>query len=83
MRKPTIHDIKEVVNNKWKEELLEGLDDVKKAIDESDTAESMIVMIKLDGNYVRFSSKITDTMALLAQLELLKYDILQRMKKED
>lgn len=83
MSKPTIHDIKEVVNNKWKEELLEGLDDVKKAIDESDTAESMIVMIKLDGNYVRFSSKITDTMALLAQLELLKYDILQRMKKED
>ena len=83
MSKPTIHDIKEVVNNKWKEELLEGLDDVKKAIDESDTAESMIVMIKLDGNYVRFSSKITDTMALLAQLELLKYDILQRIKKED
>ena len=83
MSKPTIHDIKEVVNNKWKEELLEGLDDVKKAIDESDTAESMIVMIKLDGKYVRFSSKITDTMALLAQLELLKYDILQRMKKED
>ena len=83
MSKPTIHDIKEVVNNKWKEELLEGLDDVKKAIDESDTAESMIVMIKLDGNYVRFSSKITDTMALLAQLELLKYDIMKRMKKED
>ena len=83
MSKPTIHDINEVVNNKWKEELVEGLDDVKKAIDESDTAESMIVMIKLDGNYVRFSSKITDTMALLAQLELLKYDILQRMKKED
>ncbi len=79
----TLTDIKEVVNNKWKEELIEGLDDVKKAIDESDTAESMIVMIKLDGNYVRFSSKITDTMALLAQLELLKYDILQRMKKED
>jgi len=79
----TLTDIKEVVNNKWKEELVEGLDDVKKAIDESDTAESMIVMIKLDGNYVRFSSKITDTMALLAQLELLKYDILQRMKKED
>ena len=79
----TLTDIKEVVNNKWKEELIEGLDDVKKAINESDTAESMIVMIKLDGNYVRFSSKITDTMALLAQLELLKYDILQRMKKED
>ena len=79
----TLTDIKEVVNNKWKEELIEGLDDVKKAINESDTAESMIAMIKLDGNYVRFSSKITDTMALLAQLELLKYDILQRMKKED
>jgi hypothetical protein len=79
----TLTEIREVVDSKWKEELVEGLDEVKKAIDEADTAESMIVMVKLNGNYVRFSSKINDTMSLIAQLELLKYDIMKRMKKED
>ena len=83
MSKPTIHDIKEVVNNKWREELLEGLDEVKEAINDAETAESMLVMVKLNGNYVRFSSHISDTMPLIAQLELLKYDIMKRMKKED
>ena len=83
MSKPTLHDIKEVVNNKWREELLEGLDEVKQAIKEAEIAESMLVMVKLNGNYVRFSSQITDTMPLIAQLELLKYDIMKRMKKED
>lgn len=79
----TLTEIKEVVNNKWREELLEGLEEVKKAIKEADTAESMLVMVKLNGNYVRFSSQISDTMPLIAQLELLKYDIMKRMKKED
>lgn len=79
----TITEIREVVDTKWKEELVAGLEDVKEAIEEADTAESMIVMVKLNGNYVRFSSTINDTMALIAQLELLKYDILKRMKKED
>lgn len=79
----TLTEIREVVDSKWKEELVEGLDEVKKAIDEANTAESMIVMVKLNGNYVRFSSKINDTMSLIAQLELLKYDIMKRMKKED
>ena len=81
MSKPTLHDIKEVVNNKWREELIEGLDEVKQAINEADTAESMLVMVKLNGNYVRFSSHISDTMPLIAQLELLKYDIMKRMKR--
>ena len=78
-----IGDIREVVNTKLREELLYGLDEVKSAIEEADRAESMLVMVKLDGNYVRFSSKINDTMALIAQLELLKFDILKRMKKDD
>ena len=78
-----IEDIREVVNTKLREELLNGIDEIKSAIKEADRAESMLVMIKLDGNYVRFSSKINDTMALIAQLEILKFDILKRMKKDD
>ena len=79
----TLTEIKSIVSDKHKKELLEGLAEVKEQIQKADTAESMVLMVKLNGDYVRFSSKITDTMALLAQLELLKYDILQRMKKED
>lgn len=76
-------DIKAVVNDRSKKELLEGLKDVIEEIKEADTAESMLVMIKLNGNYVRFSSQLNDTMALIAQLELLKFDIMKRMKQED
>ena len=76
-------DIKAVVNDRSKKELLEGLKNVIEEIKEADTAESMLVMVKLNGNYVRFSSQLSDTMALIAQLELLKFDIMKRMKQED
>ena len=79
----TIKEIKSIVDGKNKNEMLEGLNEVKQAIEESRTADSMVVMIKLDGNYVRFSSSIGNTMELVAQLELLKYDVMRRMKKED
>lgn len=76
-------DIKAVVNDRSKKELLEGLKEVIEEIKEADTAESMLVMVKLNGSYVRFSSQLNDTMALIAQLELLKFDIMKRMKQED
>tara|TARA_B100000424_G_scaffold255444_1_gene234415 strand:+ start:1209 stop:1460 length:252 start_codon:yes stop_codon:yes gene_type:complete len=79
----TIKELKSIVDGKNKNEMLEGLNEVKQAIEESRTADSMVVMIKLDGNYVRFSSSIGNTMELVAQLELLKYDVMRRMKKED
>lgn len=79
----TLTEIKTIVDTKWKEELMAGLEEVKDAIEEADTAENMIVMLKLNGEYVRFSSSINDTMAMIAQLELLKYDVMKRMKKED
>lgn len=79
----TLTEIKTIVDTKWKEELMAGLEEVKHAIEEADTAENMIVMLKIDGEYVRFSSSINDTMAMIAQLELLKYDVMKRMKKED
>ena len=79
----TLTEIKAIVDTKWKEELMAGLEEVKHAIEEADTAENMIVMLKIDGEYVRFSSSINDTMAMIAQLELLKYDVMKRMKKED
>tara|TARA_Y100000004_G_scaffold196993_1_gene269182 strand:- start:3903 stop:4154 length:252 start_codon:yes stop_codon:yes gene_type:complete len=79
----SIKEIKSIVDGKNKKDMLEGLTEVKQAIEESSTADSMIVMIKLNGDYVRFSTSIENTMELVAQLELLKYDVMKRMKKED
>ena len=79
----TLTEIKSIVSDKHKKELLEGLAEVKEQIQKADTAESMVLMVKLNGDYVRFSTSIGNTMDLVAQLELLKYDIIKRMKREE
>ena len=79
----TLTEIKSIVNDKHKKELLEGLAEVKEQIQKADTAESMVLMVKLNGDYVRFSTSIGNTMDLVAQLELLKYDVIKRMKREE
>lgn len=79
----TLKEIKSIVNDKHKKELLEGLAEVKEQIQKADTAESMVLMVKLNGDYVRFSTSIGNTMDLVAQLELLKYDVIKRMKREE
>ncbi len=79
----TLTEIKSIVSDKHKKELLEGLAEVKEQIQKADTAESMVLMVKLNGDYVRFSTSIGNTMDLVAQLELLKYDVIKRMKREE
>ena len=73
----TLNEIKSIVNDKHKKELWEGLAVVKEQIQKADTAESMVLMVKLNGDYVRFSTSIGNTMDLVAQLELLKYDVIK------
>lgn len=79
----TLTEIKSIVSDKHKKELLKGLAEVKEQIQKADTAESMVLMVKLNGDYVRFSTSIGNTMDLVAQLELLKYDVIKRMKREE
>ena len=40
-----------------------------------------MLMVKVDNQYMRFSSKISDVMELISQLELMKHDCMQRMEK--
>ena len=65
-------------NNK-KQRVLEILDKVSDAVKENPSAEELLVMVKLDGEYVRFSSILEDSTETIAILELLKYDIMKRM----
>ena len=65
-------------NNK-KQRILEILDKVANAVKENPSAEELLVMVKLDGEYVRFSSILENSTETVAILEMLKYDIMKRM----
>ena len=65
-------------NNK-KQRILEILDKVSTAVKEDPSAEEVLVMVKLGGEYVRFSSILENSTETVAILEMLKYDIMKRM----
>lgn len=65
-------------NNK-KQRILEILSKVSNAVKENSTAEELLVMVKLDGEYVRFSSLLDNSTETIAILEMLKHDIIRRM----
>ena len=73
-------NLTQVVEDKRKAEVL---DIMQKAIDkvENDGASNVLILLKTDGVYSRFSTSIDDVMEVIAQLEVLKYDILQRMNQ--
>ena len=65
-------------NNK-KQRILEILDKVSTAVKEDPSAEEVLVVVKLGGEYVRFSSILDNSTETVAILEMLKYDIMKRM----
>jgi len=68
----------QVLKNK-KVRVLEILGKVQTAIQETATVEEVLVMVKLDGEYVRFSSILDNSTETIAILEMLKHDIIRRM----
>ena len=62
-----------------KQRILEILDKVSTAVDEDPSAEELLVMVKLGGEYVRFSSMLESSTETIAILEMLKHDIIKRM----
>jgi len=66
-------------HNDKKQRILEILSKVSTAVKENPTAEELLVMVKLDGEYVRFSSILENSTETVAILEMLKYDIMKRM----
>ena len=74
-----VTNLTQVVEDKRKAEVL---DIMQRAIDkiESEGASNVLILLKTDGVYSRFSTSIDDVMEVIAQLEVLKYDILMRMQ---
>jgi len=75
----TVTNLTEIVTDKRKSEVVDIL---QKAMDkvESEGASNVLILLKTDGVYSRFSTSIDDVMEVIAQLEVLKYDILMRMQ---
>jgi len=46
---------------------------------DTERVESLLILIKSDGRYTRYSTSIEDVTDVLGQLEILKADILRRM----
>jgi hypothetical protein len=73
-----VTNLTEVVENKRKAEVVEMLQSAMNKV-EQEGASNVLILMKTDGVYTRFSTKMDDVMEILAQLEVLKYDILRRM----
>lgn len=58
------------------------IDMLQTAMDDTEAnATEVLVLMKKGGTYTRYSTDIDDAMEVIAQLEILKYDILRRMYK--
>ena len=74
-------NIREIKREPKNKEVLHTLELARKTISKADSASSFMLMVKVDNQYMRFSSKISDVMELISQLELMKHDCMQRMEK--
>ena len=72
-------NIKELKRKRTNQEVLKVLGVATEAIEQAEYASSFMLMVKVDNQYLRFSSEITDVMELISQLELMKHDLFQRM----
>jgi len=72
----TIAEIKRTPRNT---EALALLEAISNTVQENEDASNLMVLVKIGDDYHRYSTNLTDTMSLIAALELAKFDVLQRM----
>lgn len=66
-------------DNTKRVEILTIIEAMMNAIQDAESVSDLTVLVKIDGDYVRYASSTEDVMATIAQLELAKYDALRRM----
>jgi len=69
----TIAEIKRTPRNT---EALALLEAISNTVQDNEDASNLV---KIGDDYHRYSTNLTDTMSLIAALELAKFDVLQRM----
>ena len=71
--------VKEIKREPRNHDAIQLLEGVLTKVKENTDATEVLVLVKIGGDYHRFSSGLTDMMQLVATLELVKHDTLQRM----
>lgn len=74
----SITNLTNVVGNRRKEEVVAMLQSALARVEEGG-ATDVLVLLKADDRYLRYSTKLETVTEVIAQLEILKYDILRRM----
>jgi hypothetical protein len=74
----TIAEIKRAPRNA---EALTLLEAITNKVQDNEDASNLMVLVKIGDNYHRYSTNLTDTMSIVAALELAKFDVLQRMSE--
>jgi hypothetical protein len=73
-----VTNLTNVVGHKRKEEVVGRLQSALARVEEGG-ATDVLIMLKADDMYTRYSTKMESVTEVIAQLEILKYDILRRM----
>jgi hypothetical protein len=73
-----ITNLTDVVGNRCKEEVVAMLQSALARVEEGG-ASDVLILLKADDRYLRYSTKLETVTEVIAQLEILKYDILRRM----
>jgi|TARA_R110000822_G_scaffold139730_4_gene277349 hypothetical protein len=73
-----ITNLTDVVGNRRKEEVVAMLQSALARVEEGG-ASDVLILLKADDRYLRYSTKLETVTEVIAQLEILKYDILRRM----
>tara|TARA_R100000808_G_scaffold21363_1_gene46180 strand:+ start:1575 stop:1829 length:255 start_codon:yes stop_codon:yes gene_type:complete len=73
---------REITNDKRKAELIDCLESAKEEIHSASTVSNMVILIRKDGTFVTRGTTLENAPELIAQLEVLKFDILNRMRDE-
>lgn len=73
-----IREIKQEPRNK---EVLDILEEVTAQVQEQPDVSEIIILVRGDDGYKRFSSKQDDLIGLLGTLRLMEHDILRRMEE--
>jgi hypothetical protein len=73
-----ITNLTDVVGNRRKEEVVAMFQSALARVEEGG-ASDVLILLKADDRYLRYSTKLETVTEVIAQLEILKYDILRRM----
>ena len=73
-----ITNLTDVVGNRRTEEVVAMLQSALARVEEGG-ASDVLILLKADDRYLRYSTKLETVTEVIAQLEILKYDILRRM----